>query len=304
MTASRIYGIAEIAQALGVRRQTVAQWHKPGQLPPTTEDLAMGPVWMGQDIQPWLDKKKEEIQLTVREREAAAYEGLVGSQSVGEFLSYRQGWMDLEECAAEYIRQTLQLRPFGPDTPDHVAAHGGQEEAARRIAGYLRHQCQYTAAALAAALNQYDGDNPWEDVVRSSRYDGYVDWEATEAVDMSGRSDLVVLVDDSAVIYDEAAGQWRVADDWRPTVRTLLHRALARGHVVTAAAGGNALDEDDWQDDLRGHDEEGEYSPGAPIDPYDPPVGAAVPGDIDAYEPVGDITGTSSDVFYVVWRRR
>jgi len=48
-------GVAEIAQALGISRQTAAQWHKRGKLPPPDAELAMGPVWKVETIEAFLD---------------------------------------------------------------------------------------------------------------------------------------------------------------------------------------------------------------------------------------------------------
>ena len=48
------YGIAEIAQALGVKPGLVAQWYRRGKLPPPLAVLAMGPVWGGEDIEEWI----------------------------------------------------------------------------------------------------------------------------------------------------------------------------------------------------------------------------------------------------------
>lgn len=54
----KVYGITEIAQALGVKRQTVAQWHHRGKLPPADEELSMGPVWFAETIEPWMFQKQ------------------------------------------------------------------------------------------------------------------------------------------------------------------------------------------------------------------------------------------------------
>jgi predicted DNA-binding transcriptional regulator AlpA len=50
----KLYGIAEIAQALGVSRGLVAQWYRRGKLPEPDARLAMGPVWTAATIEPWI----------------------------------------------------------------------------------------------------------------------------------------------------------------------------------------------------------------------------------------------------------
>ncbi|MGE5552811.1 MAG: helix-turn-helix transcriptional regulator [Betaproteobacteria bacterium] len=50
-------GISEIAEEVGAKRQTVAQWYRRGKLPQPTEVLAAGPVWTREAIQPWLDEQ-------------------------------------------------------------------------------------------------------------------------------------------------------------------------------------------------------------------------------------------------------
>jgi predicted DNA-binding transcriptional regulator AlpA len=53
-----VYGIAEIAEALGARRQTVAQWYNRGKLPNPTAILKMGPVWVGAKIERWIEEQR------------------------------------------------------------------------------------------------------------------------------------------------------------------------------------------------------------------------------------------------------
>jgi transcriptional regulator with XRE-family HTH domain len=52
------YGIAEIADALGVGRQLVAAWRRRRShgMPEPDEELASGPVWLGRTIEPWIDQ--------------------------------------------------------------------------------------------------------------------------------------------------------------------------------------------------------------------------------------------------------
>lgn len=52
-----IYGIAEIADALGVGRQLVAAWRRRRShgMPEPDAELASGPVWLGHTIEPWIE---------------------------------------------------------------------------------------------------------------------------------------------------------------------------------------------------------------------------------------------------------
>jgi len=59
MADRRCYGIAEIAQAFGVNRHTVAQWHHRGRLPAADDQLATGPVWLAETIEPWIAREHE-----------------------------------------------------------------------------------------------------------------------------------------------------------------------------------------------------------------------------------------------------
>lgn len=52
----RFYGIAEIAEALGVDRQLVTVWRRRSShgLPAPDEELASGPLWSAETVEPWL----------------------------------------------------------------------------------------------------------------------------------------------------------------------------------------------------------------------------------------------------------
>lgn len=48
-----LMGIAEIAELLGVSRTRIHQIRGEGDLPQPYDTLAMGPVWLRQDIEAW-----------------------------------------------------------------------------------------------------------------------------------------------------------------------------------------------------------------------------------------------------------
>lgn len=70
----KLYGIAEIAERTGDKAATVSQWFKRGKLPKPDAELAMGPVWTGQTIGPWIrqrrQKREELLQAGKRMKEA------------------------------------------------------------------------------------------------------------------------------------------------------------------------------------------------------------------------------------------
>src|SRR3954462_15654168 len=64
-----LYGIAEIADALGQSRQLVTVWRRRRTrgMPEPDAELASGPVWRGATIEPWID---DQIRLGGRESSA------------------------------------------------------------------------------------------------------------------------------------------------------------------------------------------------------------------------------------------
>lgn len=63
---AKLYGIAEIAEALDVDRVLVAQWYRRSRqglsggldLPEPDAVLYMGPVWFAKTIAPWIRKQR------------------------------------------------------------------------------------------------------------------------------------------------------------------------------------------------------------------------------------------------------
>ena len=67
------------------------------------------------------------------------------------------------------------------------------------------------AGELVEALNTYDGDNLWEDIVWAICGPDDVDTKASDRAGALQYGYPIALRDGSAVIYDEARGTWYVA---------------------------------------------------------------------------------------------
>ncbi|QFZ21920.1 hypothetical protein [Saccharothrix syringae] len=52
------YGIAEIAEALGLSRQLVTVWRRRRShaMPEPDAELSSGPIWRGETVEPWIDR--------------------------------------------------------------------------------------------------------------------------------------------------------------------------------------------------------------------------------------------------------
>jgi transposase-like protein len=57
------YGIAEIADALGMARQLVTVWRRRRSrgMPEPDAELSSGPIWRGETIEPWIDQVRAEL---------------------------------------------------------------------------------------------------------------------------------------------------------------------------------------------------------------------------------------------------
>lgn len=54
----KLYGVAEIAEALGTNGKTVSVWITRGKLPKPSGRMAMGPFWTPARIEPWIEAQK------------------------------------------------------------------------------------------------------------------------------------------------------------------------------------------------------------------------------------------------------
>jgi len=55
------YGIAEIAEALGLNRQLVTVWRRRRShgIPEPDAELSSGPIWRGETVEPWIDQVRD-----------------------------------------------------------------------------------------------------------------------------------------------------------------------------------------------------------------------------------------------------
>jgi hypothetical protein len=60
----RFYGIAEIAEALGVDRQLATVWRRRSShgIPRPDDELAAGPLWLAETIEPWIRATRARLQ--------------------------------------------------------------------------------------------------------------------------------------------------------------------------------------------------------------------------------------------------
>jgi hypothetical protein len=56
------YGIAEIADALGLSRQLVTVWRRRRShgIPEPDAELSSGPIWRGETVEPWIDEVRDQ----------------------------------------------------------------------------------------------------------------------------------------------------------------------------------------------------------------------------------------------------
>src|SRR4051812_23192452 len=73
MNTRRFYGIAEIAEALGVDRQLVTVWRRRSshQMPPPDDELSSGPLWTAATIEPWIATTRARLAAEAAERAGA-----------------------------------------------------------------------------------------------------------------------------------------------------------------------------------------------------------------------------------------
>lgn len=137
----RHYGIAEIAEALGVDRQLVTVWRRrlSRGLPPPDDELASGPLWLAETVEPWIveTRARLERQQPQSGRERAFTSAFV-RQAARRFL--RLVALLLEEPRRPRpIGQALRaLENLGPRLEQAVEEAGSAEVALVDLSGLVR----------------------------------------------------------------------------------------------------------------------------------------------------------------------
>lgn len=152
----RHYGIAEIAEALGVDRQLVTVWRRrlSRGLPPPDDELASGPLWLAETVEPWIveTRARLERQQPQSGRERAFTSAFV-RQAARRFL--RLVALLLEEPRRPRpIGQALRaLENLGPRLEQAVEEAGSAEVALVDLSGLVRR-----VEGLAVAVSSSGSD--------------------------------------------------------------------------------------------------------------------------------------------------
>lgn len=112
----RHYGIAEIADALGQNRQLVTAWRRrlSHGMPRPDDELASGPLWLGETIEPWIDATRRRL-------------------SAEEGGTVRLADADVHRLARRLLRLTALLLEEPARVPLVVRAYAEFEQAAEVV---------------------------------------------------------------------------------------------------------------------------------------------------------------------------
>lgn len=141
----RHYGIAEIADALGLNRQLVTVWRRRRSwgMPEPDDELASGPLWLGSTIEPWID--------TTRAR-------LAGGEPGADAISTH----DLRRAGRRLFRLTALLLAEEPRADLVIKAYADLEQITTGVReadqGELRQRLLETLEPVLAAARP-----PWPD---------------------------------------------------------------------------------------------------------------------------------------------
>jgi hypothetical protein len=126
----RFYGIAEIADAVGVDRQLVTVWRRRSShgLPTPDEELASGPLWAAETVEPWIQVTRARL-----ETEAATQRAVGLTPALA-----RQAARRLFRLVALLLEEPRRADPLARAVHDLGVLHGPLAEAVAALEGSKR----------------------------------------------------------------------------------------------------------------------------------------------------------------------
>jgi transposase-like protein len=142
----RYYGIAEIADALGVDRQLVTVWRRrlSRGMPPPDDELAAGPLWEAGTIAPWIERTRARM---AQERSDAGPPPPELVRAASRRL-LRLSAVLLEDAPdAQVLDRALRALA---QLADPLSSHSGEGDPVRRLCGELATLATDAGSAAAA----------------------------------------------------------------------------------------------------------------------------------------------------------
>lgn len=138
----RFYGIAEIADAVGVDRQLVTVWRRRSShgLPAPDEELASGPLWAAETVEPWIQVTRSRL-----ETEAATHRSVGLTPTLAKQAARR-----LYRLVALLLEEPRRPDPLGRAVHDLGVMHVPLAEAVTAIEGSKRGLQDIVAVARMA----------------------------------------------------------------------------------------------------------------------------------------------------------
>ncbi len=129
----RYYGIAEIADSLGVDRQLVTVWRRrlSRGMPPPDDELAAGPVWVAASIEPWIEHVR--TQLARSRADAGPPPAALIRQAARRLLRLSAVLLEDAPDAGQLDRAMRAFAQLG----DQLDGHSGEGDPLRRLCGDL-----------------------------------------------------------------------------------------------------------------------------------------------------------------------
>lgn len=105
----RHYGIAEIADALGIDRQLVTVWRRRSShgMPAPDDELASGPLWLAHTIEPWIGLTRARLDAEAASRGAESLTPRLARQVARRFFRLMAVLLE-EQVRAGILKRSLE----------------------------------------------------------------------------------------------------------------------------------------------------------------------------------------------------